>query len=355
MAPPIKAAKKFMEAMAAYENNLRAIGRSENTIATEDYIFKIFSGFLLENDMWDHEEGFLEIQAWRDHLVRTGKKPSTVQQYLSTLSAFYRFASSEQLGDARWYDRNPVAPMLKPDTRKIQKRPYDQLLTDDQVILLWRNNRPRDYKRPDLWARNYAIVVLLLSTAIRNSELLALTPNDLSFEDSELVVERGKGNKFRVVDFPLVAQTAVKLYLASGVRPKSAAGSDPLFGTQAQSQFSGNNNVGCEWHAGTRQWLSDVVKNHVRAVTGVDMIRSHDLRHVCARLDLNSGMSFEELQTKLGHESVATTQIYSGKLTSRKSRRKTKNVQEERDRQAQRNILKLTLQGDDFFKNLLPA
>ena len=76
------------------------------------------------------------------------------------------------------------------------------------------------------------------------------------------------------------------------------------------------------------------------------------MRHVGARLDLNSGMSFEELQAKLGDESVATTQIYSGKLTSRKNRRLTKIVQEEKERQAQRNVLRLEESGDDFFAQL---
>ena len=85
------------------------------------------------------------------------------------------------------------------------------------------------------------------------------------------------------------------------------------------------------------------------------MIRSHDLRHVGARLDLNSGMSFEELQAKLGHESVIVTQLYSGKLTSRKSRKKTKQVQMEKDRQAQRNILRLQQKGDSFFLSALTS
>jgi len=43
------------------------------------------------------------------------------------------------------------------------------------------------------------------------------------------------------------------------------------------------------------------VESHVRAVTGVPDIRSHDLRHVGARIDLNAGMKQEELQSKLGH------------------------------------------------------
>ncbi|MGN1116726.1 MAG: hypothetical protein ACI4TH_09165, partial [Candidatus Ornithomonoglobus sp.] len=62
------------------------------------------------------------------------------------------------------------------------------------------------------------------------------------------------------------------------------------------------------------------------------------------RLDLNSGMPIEELQSKLGHSSVQTTEIYSGKLTSRRSRQMTAQVLEEREIQAQRNASRL---GDD--------
>lgn len=346
------ACEKFQSAMVAYEENLRAIDRSEETIKNVDQICKLFSGFMIDNKRWNgREEGFTDIQAWRDQLRRDGKKPTTIRQYLTVLAALYAFASSEELGENRWYDRNPVSKILVPDTRKVEKRPYDQFLTDEQVLLLWRNNPPSKLKRPDLWPRNYAIVILLLTTEIRNSELLALTPGDLDWENSELSVEHGKGDKFRPVDFPILAQTAVRMYLNSGIRPETAGNDEPLFGTEATNDFQGNNK-GCEWHVGTRQWLSDVVRRHVKAVTGVDMIRTHDLRHVGARLDLNSGMTFEELQAKLGHESVSTTQIYSGKLTSRKNRRMTKVVQSEKERQAQRNIDRLEAAGDNFFGSL---
>lgn len=355
MSRPIIAQKRFESAMAAYESNLRATGRSEKTIENEDRIFKLFSGFMLENDLWDHEEGFVEIQAWRDHMVRSGRKPSTVKQYLTVLSALYRFASSEQLGADRWYERNPVAPLLMPDTSRSSRRPYEQLLTDEQVILLWRNSPPKRATHPELWARNYAIVILLLTTEIRNAELLALTPHDLHWEDAEIVVDHGKGDKYRVVDFPLIAQTAVRMYLQSGVRPSCARDDEPLFGTQSSKTFGAAYTKSDPWHAGSGNWLSEVVRRHVRSVTGVDNIRSHDLRHVGARIDLNSGMPLEELQSKLGHESMSTTQIYSGKLTSRKSRKMTKALQEEKDRQTQRNIKRLEARGDRFFASLLPT
>lgn len=355
MPPPIKAYEKFRSAMIAYEQNLRAIGRAESTISSAENVFKLFTLFMLEKNetKWDHEEGFTDIQAWRDDLIRQGKKQTTIKQYLKILSGFYAFASSEKLGENRWYTQNPVSEFLIPDTRKQEKRPYAQFLTDDQVMLLWRNNPPVRFGPTVTWARNYAIVIMLLSTELRNSELLALTPNDLDWEHSELIVEHGKGDKFRSVEFPKIAQTAVRLYLLSGLRPDYAGPDEPLFGTEALQKYGGGDNQKqTAWHAGSRQWLSELVCRHVKSVTGVDNIRTHDLRHVGARLDLNSGMKFEELQSKLGHESVTVTQIYSGKLTSRRSRQKTKMVMEEKERQANRNLARLEASGDDFFARL---
>ena len=79
------------------------------------------------------------------------------------------------------------------------------------------------------------------------------------------------------------------------------------------------------------------MERHVKAVTGVPNIRTHDLRHVGARLDLNSGMAQEELQAKLGHASPAITQVYSGKLMGKAGKKSAVLVLEARDRQAEIN------------------
>lgn len=355
MAPPIKAEQKFMAAYRSYYENQKAIGCSEASLKNIDSALRMFTVFMLEErENWNHDASFTDIQAWRDSLLATGRKPSTVKQYLVLLHGFYEYASSEQLGENRFYEKNPVAKFLLPDTRREEKRPYDQILTDEQATLLWRNNIPISYMSKNVWERNYAIVILILATELRNCELLALTPEDLDWENEELAVEHGKGNKFRTVDFPLIAQTAVRMYLNSGIRPSYAKDTDPLFGTCAEKKKNSLNFYTETWHAGSRQWLTEVVRKHVLCVTGVDNVRSHDLRHVGARLDLNSGMPLEELQAKLGHEDMSTTQIYSGKLTTRKKRRQTLLVQEEKERQAHRNIKMLSKQGDDFFAKLRP-
>lgn len=347
MANVSKAMQKYEAATAAYLFHLEANDRSPQTIQNYAKRLQFFRVFWEEANQADHkvqtDPGYYDIQSYRDYLLDQGCKASTVKQYLKELSAFFDWASDPALMDQRYYEFNPVSRRLVPDTRKASRRPYQQLLTDEQVMKLYRNNPPADWRDTGLWPRNYAIVVLLLCTELRNGELLALTPADLDFENQELVVDHGKGDKYRVVDFPALAQTAVRLYLASGIRPADAGDSDPLFGTSTETgRRGGKRTGGAPFHPGTAQWLSAVVERHVRAVTGVADIRTHDLRHVGARVDLNGGMGIEALQSKLGHASVQTTQVYSGKLLTRRHRASAARVMAERDHQAARNAALLS-------------
>ena len=326
-------------AIDSYLRNCEATGKSAATMASYVRRMNQFYTFMVENDRCDDEPTFAVIQAYRDDMLARGCAPTFVRQTLVELRAFFAYASSPDLGNGRFYNSNPVSLRLYPDVRKIERRPYDMLLTDEQVMKLWRNS-PVKTNRPEFWPRNYAIVVLLLATELRNSELLSLTLADLDFENGSITVEHGKGDKYRIVDFPEIAQTAIRSYLASGLRPTDIPATAPLFGTTAAKEIRSHASDGV-WKRGTSQWLSSLVERHVRAVTGVENIRTHDLRHVGARLDLNNGMTTDELQQKLGHYDPKTTQRYSGRLLSRGDRKSARKVYAERDQQTQRNLIHL--------------
>lgn len=145
-------------------------------------------------------------------------------------------------------------------------------LTDDQILHLLQNN-PRISKRPGFWERNYAIIILFLTTDIKNSELLSLTLADLDFKNGLIFVREQE----KIEYFLPVAQAAVKRYTSSIIRPSHLTKHDLLFGTQAAED--GHTSDYGAWHKGTSQWLTGVVKRHVQAVTGVEGIGTEDLRH----------------------------------------------------------------------------
>lgn len=322
---------KFLCATQKYLKNLEISGASPKTVRNYSDFLKEFYDFLCKNNLEENDPTYTTIFSWRDYLFKKNTM-STVCQKLKVLKMFFAWATDEGLQEEKYYNYNPVASSLFPKMRKTNLRPYDMLLTDEQVIQLFANNPPPNYKIT-FWPRNYAIIVLLLTTEIRNSELRDIKLYDVDFENSQLYVEHGKGDKFRIVEIPLLAQTAIKIYLESGFRPKNLKDTDYLFG-KIRRPIDKNNP---QWEKGRDNWLSQIVENHVYSITGVSNITSHDLRHVGARIDLNSGMRIEELQAKLGHSNPVTTQIYSGKIMPRGSRESAKKVIEEQQIQAQRN------------------
>ena len=110
----------------------------------------------------------------------------------------------------------------------------------------------------------------------------------------------------------------------------------PLFGTTSPKEFGARVRDG-EWAQGSAQWLNGIVLRHVKAVTGVDGITTEDLRHVGASLDLNSGLPLDELQYKLGHKDIKSTQRATGMRQGRAGRGRALLVFEAQDKQAEIN------------------
>lgn len=337
----MNAIEKYDAAVSAYLRNAAFTAKSGRTVDNYRARLSRFREFWLASHAGapENDPDYTDVLAYRDGLMEAGAAASTVRQYLVELRAFFDAMEKPRFLPGVSYPENPVDTEFYPT---VKKRPYDLILTDEQVQALLPCRRPENAKI-STWPRNYAFVALILATKIRNSELLALTLDDLDFEAGELTVNHGKGDKFRVVDFPPFAQAAVLLYLQSGIRPAALPSSAPLFGTTAEHKAACGATDSGEWHTGSDVWLSECVRRHVLAVTGVDKVRTHDLRHVGARLWLNAGASMEYLQSELGHSSMSTTQIYSGRLQARRGRNSAKEILSDMDRIAAANMTRWEL------------
>ena len=272
------------------------------------------------------------VEAWRDAMTDRGSMPSTVRQKLTTLKIFFDRATKRSFPSALRFAENPVDEDFMP---KQVKRPYEEILTDEQVTMLYKNEAPPHFG--STWARNYALIQLALNEKIRNAEILDLRLCDLDFAHHELTVENGKGRKFRVVDLTPLTEQAITQYLDSGLRPDYLSDEDYLFGTTSTHE-QGNiaSRSGAEkWHRGTTNFVSTAIERTVKAVTGVPNVRSHDLRHIGSRVCLNAGQSMEELQGQLGHSSITTTAIYANRLLQRRRRESAKAVLAARDEAAE--------------------
>lgn len=318
--------EQYAAATEEYLRRLRFNNLSDKTLENYAAVLSRFGSYL--DAQPEESDLYVSVERWRDDLLSGGAKPSTVKQYLTTLKIFFDRATRRSFPEELRFSENPVDEDMKPKT---PVRPYEIVLTDEQVKALYQNSPPPHFC--GTWARNWAMVMLCLNEKIRNAELLDLRMSDLDMLHHVLIVRSGKGRKYREVDLCELSEFAIAQYLDSGIRPAYLGAEDYLFGTTAAHERGAvNTRSGAEkWHRGTTNWLSNLIERTVYAITGVHDVRSHDLRHVGARVCLNAGQSIEELQGQLGHAQINTTQIYTSRMGSRRSRESAKSVLAARD------------------------
>lgn len=289
-------AAKYAAVAKSYIANATADGSSPDTIGNISRITRYYGEFTASQGL-DPFAGS-SVAAWKSHLASDrGDKSSTIRAYLTVLGACFDYGIGIGVDS-----ENPVAPTLRPRRAK-DNAPYQNLLTAGEIEKLLSPVRPDGATRRT-WARNYAIVTVFLTSAIRNSELRDITPLDLDYKNSVIAIRHGKGDKFRYAQFPRVAQRAVRGYLDSGIRPLGLPDTAPLFGRIYNGQ----------WQKLDRVELSETVSRHVKIVTGREGVRSHALRHSSSSYMWDHGMSADDISGVLGHSDLKTTQIYLDRL-----------------------------------------
>ena len=130
--------------------------------------------------------------------------------------------------------------------------------------------------------------------------MFGINIKDISFEDNKLNVI-GKGNKERTIYLNEACQKAIKAYLL--VRPLDSVdfdSRDALFLSEQKKRIS-------------NRTVQYIVKEELK-FAGIDPEKYsvHKLRHTAATLMYKYGnVDIRALQELLGHESIATTQIYT--------------------------------------------
>ncbi len=145
--------------------------------------------------------------------------------------------------------------------------------------------------------RDKAMLELLYATGMRVSELVALNVDDVNLE-TEQVRCNGR-TKERTLPVIGSAATAMEEYFDIS-RPQLAKAS----GEPDQALFLN--------HRGrrlTRQGFWLILKNYADDL-GVQELTPHTLRHSFAAHLLANGADLRDVQARLGHASISTTQIY---------------------------------------------
>lgn len=261
------------------------------------------------------------IQRYLDHL-RATRSPHTVRSYgvdLAQLSAFLSGAFDLTTDQIRAYLRAYAAQAGTRARKLAAVRGFCKYLRQAGALALdpsegleapfKRKRLPKALSQHQAEAlldqeaasktplRDQALLELLYAAGLRCSEAIGLDLGDVDLLARQVRVT-GKGNKQRVAVFGDTARTALQEYVASERVPSRDPARDPLFTGPSGGRL-------------TQRTAQNIVSRWARQAGLPPDVSPHTLRHSFATHLLDGGADLKTVQQLLGHESLATTQIYT--------------------------------------------
>ena len=227
-----------------------------------------------------------DLETFLATLHDLGIAPRSQARIISGVKSFYKFLISENIIDV-----NPTH--LLPSPRLGRHLP--QVLSLDEID---RMIDCIDLSKAQ-GQRNRAIIEVLYGCGLRVSELVDLKLSQV-FEQEEYITVVGKGNKQRLIPISGEALTQIDLYLEQTrsnqvVKPGCE---DILFLNRRGGKLS-------------RVMIFYIIKELCEMAGIRKTVSPHTLRHSFATHLLEGGANLRAIQQMLGHESIATTEIYT--------------------------------------------
>jgi tyrosine recombinase XerC len=223
------------------------------------------------------------IRDWIEQMMDKGNAPASVNRRLSALRSYYRYALKRGVVEA-----DPTYNIQGPKRKKV----LPQFLKETEMDKLI---------DPKMWTDTYkdvlarTIIIAFYSTGVRVSELVGLDMKDLNFVTHELKVT-GKRNKQRIIPFGEELKTTLTAYLQK--RDSEVGACDALFVTEKGERV-------------TASQVRTMVKANLAKVSTLKKKSPHVLRHTFATAMLNNKAGLGSVKKLLGHENIATTEIYT--------------------------------------------
>ena len=260
---------------------------SERTISSYGADLREFEDYLKKTDA---ELDFTKVHAdhvrgWIANLMDNGKAATYVNRKLSSLRSFYRF-----LLRRKEVTVNPMVKIVGPKKKKplpsfVREKDMDRLL--DEL----------SFGEGFEGCRDRIILELFYATGMRLSELIGLNDVDVDFS-ARLIKVTGKRNKQRLIPFgdELAEDLLIYIKVRNETLPKKET--DAFFVCKS----------------GKRVYPMQVyrlVKRNLSKVVTLKKRSPHVLRHTFATAMLNDNAELKAVQELLGHESLATTEVYT--------------------------------------------
>lgn len=266
-----------------------------NTISSYRDTFKLLYSFLVNTDVnvsrivindINHDK-VIEFMTWLGETRKNGVSTKNVR--LAHIKSFFRYVMM-------------TAPEHSDQCRKVLSIPFGKedkkppaCMSKDaikQMLALIDSSS-------DEGLRHLALLSLMYDSACRVQEIIALSVKDFQAGQCCRIYVCGKGNKYRSI--PLLSET--EKIVSKYIKHFQLAPEAPLFSNKIGERL-------------TRQGIRYIIRKYSKMVnqakpgTIEGSVYPHRMRHSKATHLVDSGINIYNVRDFLGHESVATTQIY---------------------------------------------
>lgn len=224
------------------------------------------------------------VREWMIHLMNLGYATTSVNRKLSSLRSYYKYLLRR--GEVKV---DPLRKITGPKNKKnlpvfVKESEMNRLLDDE------------DFGEGFEGCRDHLVIAMFYATGMRLSELIGLDDGDVDFAASVIKVT-GKRNKQRLIPFGEELRVEMETYVKQ--RDESVpVRSDAFFVRKTGERLYPN-------------IVRKIVTRNLSKVVTVKKRSPHVLRHTFATSMLNHEAELGAIKELLGHESLATTEIYT--------------------------------------------
>lgn len=240
------------------------------------------------------------IAAFLQHLEKQRRNSiRTRNARLAAIHSFFRYVALQEPAHSATCQRVLAIP-----TKRFERKLVTSLTRAEQDALLAAADR-----KTWLGRRDYAIIMLLLQTGLRVSEIRDLRCEDIVLTAGAHVRCRGKGRKERCTPLTRETVSVIKAWLAE----RAGLPTEPAFPSRRGTTLSRD---AVERLVAKYAEIASAACNSLRT----KRVTPHVLRHTTAVSLLQAGNDRAVIALWLGHESIETTQMYLDADLSMKER-----------------------------------
>lgn len=260
-------------------------GLSKRTIAYYAEKLDYFSRYLDELGVVNIEEVTPELIRQYLLYLSNSHNPGGIHTIYRAIRALFNWWESEN--DGGFHN-----PMRKVKAPKLVIEPLPGISIQSIIKMV-------DSCKTDLFQRDIAVLLTLVDTGARASELLSLNLDDINFITGAIQIKHAKGNKSRTVFIGKQCRTALRRYNKSRSDLTSIS---PLWITKENERL-------------TLSGLRQIIRRRAKDA-GIKEPGLHDFRRCFAITMLRNGCDLISLSRLMGHSSLEMLKRYLAIATS---------------------------------------